>query len=802
MKMYANSLTAIITASTLLTMGIPAAIAQSPAVGERVLEEVIVTARKRQESLQETPVAVTHLSASDLRVAQINNIADLSKSVPGLSARDGSKTAGLNIRGVGVRSQNLRTDPGVGVYVDSVYIPRTDTQLVDIIAMESVQVLRGPQGTLFGKNTAGGALLLTTKKPGNTWEGFVRVDAGNLNRLNMRAGISGPLVADRLYGGVIVNSSNEDGYWDDAETGVDYGDSDKQAALLQLRWDASENLSLDFMALLDSQAENAAPASCKLAKSTFLQTLTAPGESRSYSQLCAQSQRLADDHKVLMDRSPLRWKTENRLAGLSINWEIGDLLFKSISGYLGQHGIVRNNDVDASPLFTIQNKAEVARQLEGNNIEADDERREFISQEFQLSGAALDGLLDYTVGAFASRERIDEALEGTSLGPGGFTGFNSGDGSVGVLAPNIAGFRGAQLVDFDNDSRAVFAQGIFHLDEQWQLTLGARYTWEEKQARQLNYVTALTSGATLSREEFDALQNFIQPIDLDPETPQSSGKETWEEFNPALTLSWFVPVNWTDNHALDSGMIYVSASEGFKAGGFTPFGDAFLPFEPETIQTYELGFKLDLLQQLRINGAIFQSQYEDIQVNVTRTIDQTTTINGVTNAARADIRGAELELSYLPVEGLRIDLTGSYIDAEYDRFIDEDISGNAVDRSAEDFAYLPKLTWSLAILYKWQSRLGVITPRLSGYYKDEVFIGLDAAAADSDVAYLDDYTLWNARVAWQPPNMDQLEIALYVNNLNDEDYFGTGVISLAGVGAASLVPGKQRTYGIEAYYRW
>ena len=212
-----------------------------------ILEEVIVTARKRQETLQETPIAVSAMNSDELRAAQINNVGDLTAHVPGLSRREGRKTADLNIRGIGTRVPGVSAEPGVGVYVDSIYIPRNDVQLVDVLNMESVQVLRGPQGTLFGKNTAGGAVLLTTKKPTDEFAGFASANIGDLDRQNLRFGVSGPLLGDNLFAGIQFDSQKADGYREDAFTGRDYGDVDRNSVLAQFRYDTGRLFTADLL---------------------------------------------------------------------------------------------------------------------------------------------------------------------------------------------------------------------------------------------------------------------------------------------------------------------------------------------------------------------------------------------------------------------------------------------------------------------------------------------------------------------------------------------------------------------------
>ncbi len=204
--------------------------------------------------------------------------------------------------------------------------------------------------------------------------------------------------------------------------------------------------------------------------------------------------------------------------------------------------------------------------------------------------------------------------------------------------------------------------------------------------------------------------------------------------------------------------------------------------------------------------ALYYSDYQDMQLNVTRTdfsVNPPAVDDGIINAGEATLSGVELELSLLPLEGLFVSLTGSYINAEYDEFQDEDSDGNLLDRSGEDFPFIPEYTFSVLAQYDWQTEFGLISPRISGNYVDEIYYGVDAAAAIYEQAYLDDRTIWNFRLAWlAEPLSENLEIAAYVMNFTDEDYFASGVITVDSVGASSLIAGKQRTWGMTARYSW
>ena len=247
----------------------------------------------------------------------------------------------------------------------------------------------------------------------------------------------------------------------------------------------------------------AAPQSCTLAiTGTILQSFTAPGDERQAPEACLLSEELRDRDKVINDREGVRWEMESTMAGLTLDWEVGDVTLKSITGWLYQDDFNNWRDQDAMPLFSIQNIEQIIKQLEGNGIKVDEER-EFISQEFQLQGYAFDERLDYTVGLFASNEQLDRNPAGQLISSAGFLGNPLPNGDVAVLPAPVAGFRGASISSYENSTVAVFAQGNWNFNDQWQLTLGGRYGREDKEVDQDNYVSLEASPGVVSREEFD-----------------------------------------------------------------------------------------------------------------------------------------------------------------------------------------------------------------------------------------------------------------------------------------------------------
>ena len=772
-----------------------------------LLEEVVVTARKREESLQETPVAVTAMSAEDLQAGNIRDLGDLTRVVPGLSTRNGDKYAAFSIRGVGSRGgKNVSTDPAVGVYVDGIFIPRSDSQLLDVISTESIQVLRGPQGTLFGKNTAGGALLVTSVKPHDELAGEVSTDVGNLDRFNVAGNLNVP-VTDNLFARFTVDSREREGYMDDVGGQFDYGDEDKIAYAAQLRWLVNDDITADLLAFYSEQDENAAPQTCQVARlGTPLQGLIAPGDLRTCPEACDDSFALADDEKVEMDRTGVPWEMESTMLGLTVDWEFESFSLKSITGYLAQENIANYRDQDATALYGITNLKLVTDQMRANGIDADEER-DFFSQEFQINGIAFDDRLDYTVGAFYSDEDIDNNASGNMLSDAGFLGQPIGD-SVLVLPPEVAGFRVSGLNDFDNETWAVFAQTTWHFNDYWSLTTGGRYGEEDKEAMQRNYLTTEVSPGVVSRAEFDALQGTIHNLEPDPTVPTRQADETWDDFTPSVSLSYVGSDDFLDSTGLDSFMMYGTWSEGFKAGGFTAFGDEFAAFDPEDVTNYEIGVKLDGWQnRVRFNAAVYYMEYDDMQITVTRQINELNTAALIANAGEATMSGVEAELSFVPNENWFFHFTASYIDAEYDEFDDiirDPDSGLFVpiDRSDEDFAYMPETSFSWVGQYTWYLDAGEISARIMGSYQDDIYIGLEGNADQTPLSVLDDYTLWNARLTWRSVSDLDLEVSLYCDNCADEDYWATGNLQWSSQGTVTLVNGIERTYGVQATYRF
>jgi iron complex outermembrane recepter protein len=825
-----------------------------------VLEEVLVTARKREESMQEVPIAITAFSGDQLRDAGITNIKQLGLQVPGLQI-DEASTAQIWIRGIGQRDDGARVDGPVGVYIDGLYIPRKDSQLLDIIDVQSVQVLRGPQGTLFGKNTTGGALIITTNGPAEELAADVEARFGNYGREDFKLGANVPLIEDKLLSKLTLASIRRDGYLENVNTGQSAGSEDRKSAALQLRWNAGEDVTVDTFTYYGETREVQPATNCVwLEGSSFNgedslfgnriwpgdtvgvdafndnDTPVRPGlnaQSSTYEAACRESQALLKKDKYSHETPKAEYNLDNLLMGITVNWDISDdLSLKSITGYGDQRkfGNAGNPDNDATRLPI------------SARYRASDSNREQWSQEFQLNGLAFNEKLAYTFGLFAMEEDIDDGTDSSS-------GLVSGS----LIPPNVLVINSPsaeeQTYELTNTTYAAFFQGSYEATSNLELTTGVRWTSEKREqtvALELLDVNAFRSiafnsivgvpGILLPLSQFGVAivnpnvvfaqdifttignqfgKNPVTGLPLYPLLPavESSASETWQEVTPMVSLSYKIPDNLLEGGFIDSAMLYLSYAEGFKSGTFEPLGlDGQQTIEPETVANTEFGFKLDMFDsRLRVNGAVFSTDFDDMQLRQVL-LDSTNTPRVVfANASKTRIQGVELEVTLTPVDNLLLIATGSFNDYEYLDFEERQFSSVAlltqqplsiVDRSDEPFAEVPETTWTLAAQYTLNTRNGEIMARLDYSYVDEIFMGLDAGAGQNrEVSTFDDYGLLSGRVTWTSPD-ERYQLALYGTNLTDERYF-MGAASVGdSVGTFPVAPGLPRLYGVELNYKF
>ena len=831
----------------------------APAQGVRSssIEEVIVTARRREESMQDTPIAVSALSADSMRDRGIRDMGDLSKSVPSLQIASPQSTQ-VFIRGVGERTGFARVDPTVGIYLDGLYIPQTDGALLDAFSISSVQVLRGPQGTLFGKNTTGGAIVMSLEKPSQEFGGSLSGGIGNYNRREISGAVNLP-ITDRFAVKLGLSASKADGYIKDI-SGYETGNEDNITAIFQSRWDPSDELSMDTLLYLGESDETVLGGNCVLNNSNamvinglYLQFPgdTDPTDPSAWEENCKANSReaLGDLTTNLGANAAVSLEQRNILFGHTIDWAYAqDHALKFIVGAQSglEKGPLQTNDSDGGPALLL------------GSYNIDDSERDTYSLELQFNGSFFNSRLNYSSGLFYMNQQNTE--QNAQLF--GLAGLDSqtllqlGAGTLPTQpllggVPFVGVFSGPLTVsdfELENDTFAVYSQLTADLTDALQLTVGLRYTREERDSRLelisadadaiANTLTGVHMGdngpvtfgppvnglhpclcawaqdpVSVAQSLFpDADGNGIPDYPLDYENTQKERMAgSFSKTTPMASLSYDLGSLslFSDTLGLDSAMVYATWSQGFKSGFFEPNGtDDLRRVEPETVENRELGLKVDAFDRsLRINAAIYQMDYEDQQLFQV-TVDSSGAIGTVfKNVGESVITGGEIEVTWLPTPNLLFNVSASRNDYDLKRFDDLDTlslvvgSQVTVDRSDEPFPVSPEDTLAIGAQYSLDTDLGVFTVRADYSYKSDIYLGLDpesydAYQRDKSLSGQEAYSVTDLRLSWTNIPGDT-SIALWASNIFDERYT-VGPVSTAGTtGTFTTAYGAPRMYGLQ-----
>ncbi|KAA1194419.1 TonB-dependent receptor [Pseudohalioglobus sediminis] len=788
-----------------------------------VLEEIIVTARKRVESLQETPVAVTALSSEALREQGVRNLADINTVVPNIEVAAGNGNAGLAniyIRGVGQRNSGANIDSGVGIYIDGVYVGRPDGALLDINDIQSVQVLRGPQGTLFGKNTTGGALVFTSNRPQDEFEGMVGLRVGNYDRLDADLVLNVPLT-DSIFTRLSATHRSRDGYVENLFDGDDYIDEDRQSVMWQTRWLASEDLTLDLNLNWGQTQQTARPQKCVKVpgylgwqEALFDVLAVVPSTGRNYADFCADSANAGggDPRKVISDLGSV-YEAENMGAALTAEWALNDdMTLKSISAWRYTEA-EQNDDLDNTAIPFLHR----TNSIHPFSTPAETDQ---YSQEFQLVGSAFDDRLQYVGGLYWFKEETDNRRAVTLLGP-----YDPAISNLLFISAE------ANLKIAENEAWAVFSQVEWEFNDHWRATLGVRYTDEDRTfTRELFAPVAGTLDANggpvipvggglyvVDRPDFVYNPNF-DFVSVDEPTKSVSNSDV----TPMASLQYL----FGEGDVIDYGSLYLTYSEGFLSGGLSeaPGGDL-EEFEPEEVENIEFGFKLDMLdRRLRVNGAIFHTDYTNRQLTTLVVNPGTGSPAPATiNAKSSTIQGIELETTWLAAENWLVTFNAAINDGDIEEFDDVQLTVGDTpetpagcsrsdltviqvdecpnDRSDENLPRLPEESYMLAVQYSWQTSWGLVEPRLQASWKFDIDYCFDSASCRSGLWLEDKQYDLSARVTWFSPD-GNWTAALWGSNLTEEDYIIGGGALVESQGNGGIVANPPRMYGAEVQYRF
>lgn len=735
-------------ATTLLVTALAAPLpAQDGAPAAAALEEIVVTAQKRAQNLQDVPIAVTAFTSADIQRQNFTNIAQLGEFTPNVIFDTTTSISGLSsgsavfIRGIGQIDFALTTDPGVGTYVDGVYMSRSVGGVLDTLDVERVEILRGPQGTLYGRNTMGGAINITTQRPGTEFGGSMELTLGEFNRVDARGSLDLPL-SPQLSLRLAASSKHRDGYVERVLVGDELGDEDRQAVRASLLY-SGEHFELyataDYARISENSAGSVLAGITQAPNVIVFNLFDAPGNSapRFGTNVPYDGRFITGDPDRTFATGPTGTELELVGAALTLTWPLGDLEMKSISAFRSTNGEFFR-DPDNSPL-TITHTS---------NPDYDHEQ---LTQELQLTASAAGGALEYVAGLYYLQEK------GT-------------DNVFVPLAPSL-GFI-TNLTDIDNDSLAAYGQATYRIAGRWRVTGGLRYTEEDKQYIPFQRILFGAAGPA--------------PGVSVPLIPDDSAAASFEQTTGRVALE-FVPN--------DDWLYYASFTQGFKSGGFNfryvvPRGSA-LPFDPETLGSYEIGFKWQGAgDRVRLNGTAFWMDYEDIQVQVFETGGGPLT----QNAGTAEIKGLELELVARATPNLLLAAGIGYTDAAYTDVNPPTISLAASLPLDAKLPNTPELSGNASVDYRVSRPWGTLGLRTDYVYTDDIFND----AQNSPFLFQEAYGIWNAAVSYASPS-ETWEVVLFGTNLGDERYIVSGDSNF-GLGFHEANYNRPREFGLTV--RW
>ena len=735
--------------------GTPAADAAEQAVEES--GDIVVTARRTEESLQRVPASISAFNERALERIQATDPTGLQGAVPNLNivqGRGSSNATNIFIRGIGQPDALQTFDPAVGVYVDDVYLSRIRGTQLDLLDLERVEVLRGPQGTLYGKNTIGGALKFVTRKPGRDLRATGTIAVGSYDQFELKGSVSGPLT-DTLSAGIAVMRSKRDGFVEDAADDREYNDKDTVAVRGAVAFTPSSTVRVDLSA--DYSEDDA-----KLNVGQPLNSLTFLIGGGVLLPLPSNPD--PDDYDFEGRTTPgLPNSTKLKHWGLAgtVAVDLTDsLTVKSITAY---RKLETDDYVDID-----------ATEKEVGDVFVGVDQKQF-SQEFQLvySGERLSGV----AGLYYLKEDIKSHQEAFA------------DDLIGPLLGNPTFLRTIDD-DLETNGYAAFANASFEVTPELRLSAGARYTHEKKEYFR---TTSTFSNSPL----LTSVTPFLFDVD-----------DVWKDFSPMASVDYQFSPNV---------MVYARVAKGFKSGGFNGRANSVAErtqYEPEEALSYEAGLRSTVADgQLRFNLTGFYNNYKDFQARVAGTGTDPVTglpspVLAVINAGKLRIKGVELETAWTPIKEILIDAQIGYLNADYKEFDDIRFPGGS--RAFQTPAFAPKWTMRFGAQYAFDiGRAGSITLGGQSRYKsrtalsvDNTFVvGVVGTTTEIDGLFQPGYWLHDARIVWEDADK-HFAVGLYGNNLADKRYKTDGQ-DFSSIGSIRTVYyGAPRTFTLRLTARY
>lgn len=721
------------------------------ATGGFGLEEIVVTAQKRTENLQETPLAISALTAATIEAQGISTISNLAATAPSLNVTQTAApgTASIFIRGQGTSEPILTADSPVALYIDGIIIGRSTGSVFDVAELERIEVLRGPQGTLYGRNTIGGAINLITRKPGDEFGVRQKLSVGNYGYWQSRTSIdTGELGDSGLRAMLTYLHKERNGYVDNLNQPKDSRDPgayNNDAARLAVTFDQGGLFRANYSLSYNHSKAIAHPTQVTVARPDVIAAF-ANSQAAGGDPFIVSPERLGE---VRYDAPALFYdKVWGHTLGVEV--DLGDdLTLRSLTGYRKWKQTDVDNELDGQGRLygSLVGQGGVLQRVTLFNASSVRQQHQW-SQEINLLGKVGESF-EYVLGGYYFREKARENNPQT---------FGI------VTAGGVLPLRSTLDYEHISQTKALFVQGTFGVTEKLNLTGGARYTWDKKDFKQT---------MPMARESVRDFKKF----------------------------NWAVSADYEVN---DDTLAYARIATGYKAGGFNPRSANADGFQPENLTSYEIGFKSDLFdRRLRFNTALFYAQHKDVQVSQFQAGSGGAT-SITTNAGKADYKGVEVELTAVPVNGLTATASFGYIDRDYKTFVVRNPSTNQLVDIAKTgqarFAFSPSTTFHGSVEYKFPPfTFGQLAARLDYNYRSEVgFNASPFGAPFHDAITAGSRGLLDARLTLSEFALGRtdLSVSLWGRNITGKDY-RVMAIDFGSVGFATNVYGEPATYGLD-----
>ena len=746
----------------LTLFGVAYAEESSPEGGlSAIIEEIVVTSARRKnvaEDAQNVPISVSAFTQNQLDAMQFANLEDITARVPNANAETNATYPGFinfNIRGMGVRGSAVSDEPTVGVFIDGVYQGVSAGGLFDTFDMESVEVLRGPQGTLFGRNVTGGAVLMRTTAPSEEYSAKFKASVGNYGAHSLAGVVTGPLQPD-LLAKVAFFYNQRDDYIDAINEGNplapnagDLGEKDQIALRTAFTW-LGDGYTATLRAEHMTADEDPVPTDNAPGRQLDADGLNASFGALSPTGIIAPPFGEYEEHGS--DTGLETPRTELTSASLDVSWDIGEGALQSITAWrdFSQEDMEQDFDNSLVPLFEIWEHEITQSQ---------------VSQEF-IYNTSLSEQWGVTAGLYYFDQEITN------------NDFRISGGAFGGTGSHI-------LYATDQSVLGLFASFEYAMSERLSLTLAGRYTSEEKEAEISNVGAYAASGGTVgcsadgAADILDTGANPRDTIDFASCTPSYVGDESWSNFTPKLGLQYFIS---------DDTQAYATYSKGFRSGGFSTRGQygSDPVFDEEQVDAYEVGIKHDFTGGARVNFALFQNEYSDLQENIFLSVATGEQITR--NAAEATVKGAEFEGQVLIGDRLLVQGSLGYLDAKYDQYTDgvEDFSGQQL-RGIPEWHRDLGLTYELPV-----SNALNLTLRASYHFRDEL-----QNTANNEGYVSPDRELFHASASLGSTD-GRWKVTAFGKNLGNNASEGGATDVGFWVVTVGYMP---RTYGVELVYQ-